>query len=332
MQGEIEINIPDDDKGEDTTTHNKRAREHSRDSIEERNEAEERRTQQLWERFERERRAWDEEQTAIFADREAELDKTQRERDDDVTQRAATNILQDIGGGGRASEPSFSRMGITNPFGKDSSRTPAKGRGDTGADAVLHLGAYISKSAKHWYSFLFLGSACLSDSARFFEAIRSKFVSELNMKGLQVPQQHHKHNQQFQELMLDVQASAGLEPVRPSELRQIYLNSFRGEPGFKGKEILGALAIFLAMWPEAAIPELQERAEKIFVNLGYDTVDALPLTWLQSGTAPWTWGPEEEAAFAGLQRAIASAPVLKLLDPSADIYVFTDAFDFAVGG
>ena len=36
---------------------------------------------------------------------------------------------------------------------------------------------------------------------------------------------------------------------------------------------------------------------------------ALPLTRLQSGTEPWTWGDPEEAAFAALKKAIAEMQV-----------------------
>jgi hypothetical protein len=59
---------------------------------------------------------------------------------------------------------------------------------------------------------------------------------------------------------------------------------------------------------------------------------ALPLTNMQSGTKPWHWGDEEEQAFQELKRLCIRAPTLAFYDASKELYVFTDASGYAVGG
>jgi hypothetical protein len=59
---------------------------------------------------------------------------------------------------------------------------------------------------------------------------------------------------------------------------------------------------------------------------------ALPLTRLQSGRESWQWKDQEQAAFEKLRQAIAQAPTLAIYDPDGELYVFTDASGFAIGG
>jgi transposase InsO family protein len=59
---------------------------------------------------------------------------------------------------------------------------------------------------------------------------------------------------------------------------------------------------------------------------------AYPLSELQSGNKPWRWGEREEQAFRALKAAITHAPILATYDPLKELYVFTDASGYAIGG
>ena len=57
-----------------------------------------------------------------------------------------------------------------------------------------------------------------------------------------------------------------------------------------------------------------------------------PLTTLLSKTVPWTWGPDQEAAFKKLKHSITTTPVLAYPDPEKPFVLTTDASGRALGG
>ena len=58
----------------------------------------------------------------------------------------------------------------------------------------------------------------------------------------------------------------------------------------------------------------------------------LPPSSLLANNTPFTWTDTQQAAFLHLQRAICSAPILCIFDPSLATIIDTDASGFALGG
>ena len=59
---------------------------------------------------------------------------------------------------------------------------------------------------------------------------------------------------------------------------------------------------------------------------------ARPLEVLTGKNVAFVWGKEQQQSFEGLQKALMTAPVLSICDPSAPKMIFTDASDIAIGG
>ena len=56
-----------------------------------------------------------------------------------------------------------------------------------------------------------------------------------------------------------------------------------------------------------------------------------PLTMLTRKDTPWTWQQAQQDAFHAIKKALTSAPVLRLADPTAPFVLVTDASNIAVG-
>ena len=58
---------------------------------------------------------------------------------------------------------------------------------------------------------------------------------------------------------------------------------------------------------------------------------AAPLHQLAKKDVPFTWGEQQEAAFAQLKEALTTAPILVHFDSSKDVELHPDASNYAIG-